>query len=358
MRKSKIIFVVIAYSLLMTAIFAGGLFVLQDFLNANQPLSSSLVYQPSNMELYDSYNSGTITVQLEKMINGTEIMQSYNQELYRHILTYATMFFVLFLVSVAILGFIFYNYQKEELKKAAKQLQNSPRENVISNALSWVRSAYSVMKEQFDSNLNSYKRLHSYLSHEQKNQIAILKANVEITNDPTNLRILNSISDSIDDILTLSENEGASDLSEIDTALVCAQVCDNYKGMANIEFSFSEEANTNIFAKERWVYRAVSNLIDNAVKYSGGGLVKVDVQNKNHSVIISVEDCGIGISEEQMQRIFEHKYRVNELNQDGYGIGLSLVSHVCNLCGGFVFVESKIDVGSTFYISFPEADNS
>lgn len=358
MRKSKVIFILTAYLLLMTAIFAGGLLVLKNFLNTTQPLSSFLVYQPSNMDLYSNYHNGNITVKLDNMITGTAIMQSYHQKLYQQIAIYAAAFFVLFLGSVAILGFVLYHDQKERLKKAAKQFHSAPDKSTLANNLPWVRSAYAMMQEQFQNQLDSYKRLHSYLSHEQKNQIAILKANMEISNDPTNLRILNSLTDSIDDVLTLSENEGTADLSEIDTALVCAQVCDNYKSMADIEFSFSEEGNTNIFAKERWIYRAVSNLIDNAIKYSDGGHIQVGVRNKNHSVVISVEDCGIGISQEEILKIFEHKYRVNRLRPDGYGIGLSLVSHVCNLCGGFVFVESEMGKGSTFYLSFPEANNN
>ena len=74
---------------------------------------------------------------------------------------------------------------------------------------------------------------------------------------------------------------------------------------------------------------------------------------KHKSVIIIVKDHGIGISEEKQNQIFNHNYRINELNKDGYGIGLSLVSHVCDLCQGFVTVESKMQEGTTFYLSFP-----
>lgn len=108
-----------------------------------------------------------------------------------------------------------------------------------------------------------------------------------------------------------------------------------------------------IMAKERWIKRAVSNLLDNAIKYGDGKLVEVVVKRKHHSIIITVSDHGIGISEKKQAEIFNHQYRVNELNKDGYGIGLSLVSHVCELCNGFVIVDSEEGKGSTFYLSFP-----
>lgn len=121
-----------------------------------------------------------------------------------------------------------------------------------------------------------------------------------------------------------------------------------------ITFIFDEDADTEIIAKERWIYRAVANLVSNAVKYGEGKPIEVKVENKKHSVIVSVKDNGIGISPEAQEKIFNHRYRINELNKDGYGIGLSLVSHVCDLCGGFAAVESELGVGSVFYLSFPQ----
>ena len=71
------------------------------------------------------------------------------------------------------------------------------------------------------------------------------------------------------------------------------------------------------------------------------------------SVVVKVSDHGIGICEEEQEKIFQHHYRIQELKKDGYGIGLSLVQHVCDLCGGFVYVESTPHVETSFYLSFP-----
>jgi len=79
----------------------------------------------------------------------------------------------------------------------------------------------------------------------------------------------------------------------------------------------------------------------------------VTVSRQYDSVIIAVKDYGCGIPNDEQNKIFQNRYRVKDLNKDGYGIGLSLVSHVCDLCGGFVWLDSEKDKGSVFYLSFP-----
>lgn len=101
------------------------------------------------------------------------------------------------------------------------------------------------------------------------------------------------------------------------------------------------------------VYRAVSNLIENAIKYGADKPVTVYVGTQKGCPYVSVEDQGIGIRMEQQEKIFESRYRIGSRKKDGYGIGLSLVRHVAELCGGFVWVDSKEGCGSKFKIVFP-----
>ncbi len=106
-------------------------------------------------------------------------------------------------------------------------------------------------------------------------------------------------------------------------------------------FAFTEDQPTLIHGRDRWIYRAVFNLVDNAIKYGEGKLVTVTISNQKGSVIVEVKDHGIGIPQKKQASIFSHQYRVHGLKQDGYGIGLSVVSHVCDLCRGFVYLESE-----------------
>jgi two-component system sensor histidine kinase SenX3 len=102
---------------------------------------------------------------------------------------------------------------------------------------------------------------------------------------------------------------------------------------------------------------AVSNLVDNAIKYSeAGGEVYVELREAGPRVEVSVTDRGVGIPSRDLERIFERFYRVDRARSratGGTGLGLSIVRHVTANHGGSVTVESKEGEGSTFVLSLP-----
>ncbi|MBL8888353.1 MAG: PAS domain-containing protein [Planctomycetaceae bacterium] len=102
---------------------------------------------------------------------------------------------------------------------------------------------------------------------------------------------------------------------------------------------------------------AIVNLLGNAAKYTPeGGRVTFRVDVNSNRVEFSVTDTGIGISEEDLPRVFERFYRCNDdrvREITGSGLGLSLTQEVARLHGGDVNVQSKLNEGSTFSISLP-----
>ena len=101
----------------------------------------------------------------------------------------------------------------------------------------------------------------------------------------------------------------------------------------------------------------LSNLIDNAIKYSKENLViKVTTLNNNGKIIIKVEDNGIGMSKETVKRIFEKFYRAhtgNMHNVKGFGLGMSYVKTVVDAHKGKIKVDSILGKGTTFTMEFP-----
>jgi two-component system sensor histidine kinase SenX3 len=113
-----------------------------------------------------------------------------------------------------------------------------------------------------------------------------------------------------------------------------------------------------VFGNEEQVLAAVANLISNAVAYSDpGSSVSVTTKAEQGSVEISVVDQGIGIPQDEIDRIFERFYRVDPARHrstGGTGLGLSIVKHVAATHGGDVRVWSVEGQGSTFTLTLPQ----
>jgi signal transduction histidine kinase len=110
------------------------------------------------------------------------------------------------------------------------------------------------------------------------------------------------------------------------------------------------------------VVGAITNLLDNAVKYSDpGGPVEVTGEAVDGRLVVQIVDHGIGIPSRDLERIFERFYRVDKARSratGGTGLGLSIVRHVAQLHGGEVTVTSTEGEGSTFRLVLPLAGHT
>ena len=246
------------------------------------------------------------------------------------------------------------------IEETANSLKNIRGETNHANIafpkeLSDIESAFKEAQEEIAFLYTDFENLSSFISHEQKNSLALLRAMIQNECPAVGERAtaqLDCMVKSLDDILTLSANE--SKLEKVDLSLICGMAVDEYKRVyRDISFDFDEDATLYIAGHELMVYRAVSNLIENAIKYGEDKPIAVYVGTQRGCPYVSVEDRGIGICMEQQEKIFESRYRIGSRRKDGYGIGLSLVRHVADLCSGFVWVDSKENCGSKFKIVFP-----
>lgn len=351
----KICTVVIIYSILITTIIIiGVIYFRADSYKKTSNLSGVSTYLLTEQNMTDAYKEGSIIIDGKQIINSNDIGTAYVDITFEKLPFLVFIFSIIIMVTTFLLLSLLQYIQNKDAAYIVDKLSTFDSEDSI-RGHSFITGTYNNIKEKFDRHMEDYKRLNSYLSHDQKNAIAILRAKLELTEDKEYIRYLDNITDNIDDILTLSDNSDVANLEQIDVGLVCAIVCDDYNKLSNkIIFNFNEDVNTMVLAKERWIYRAVSNLLDNAVKYGNNSLVELSVNNIHHSVIITVKDHGIGIDPSEYDKIFDNHYRLSTLKKDGYGIGLSVVSHVCDLCSGFCWVESAKEEGATFTLSFPE----
>jgi signal transduction histidine kinase len=102
------------------------------------------------------------------------------------------------------------------------------------------------------------------------------------------------------------------------------------------------------------VNQVIYNLIDNAIKY--GSAVEVSLRREDRQVVLTVADCGPGIPEEDLPRIFERFYRVDKARSraaGGTGLGLSIVSDTVRRRGGTVEAANRPEGGAVFTVRWP-----
>ena len=107
-----------------------------------------------------------------------------------------------------------------------------------------------------------------------------------------------------------------------------------------------------------WLVQAITNLIDNAIKYSKSGTeIKISLYDKGSFTVFEVSDNGLGIDEEDKKHIFEKFYRSREtmLDVEGNGLGLSITKTIIEKHNGKIWFESEKGKGSKFYFALLKA---
>lgn len=172
------------------------------------------------------------------------------------------------------------------------------------------------------------------------------------------------MSDLVNELISLSKLQGAEALPEmapvsvdeiIDEAIARNQIAADSK---NITLTRGRASGTRVNGDRSLLLTAVSNLVSNAINYSGES-VPVSLSQKvvgDAAVQIRVTDRGIGIAPEHQDRVFERFFRVDKARSrstGGTGLGLAIVKHVVANHGGSVTLWSKVGIGSTFTIELP-----
>ncbi len=219
----------------------------------------------------------------------------------------------------------------------------------------------------------------SNISHELRTPvgaIAILAETLTDETDPETAKRLTGrleqeshrLAIMVDDLLSLTrvEAEEGIEFASVGVSELFAKIVERSGSAAElrgISLAIGGGAGLNVLGDRRQLVSALTNLVDNAMKYSGEkSIVTLDahrVQDEARSLIeLRVTDHGIGIPPRERERIFERFYRVDKArarDTGGTGLGLAIVRHVAVNHGGSVRVDSLEGIGSTFVLVIPEA---
>ena len=183
------------------------------------------------------------------------------------------------------------------------------------------------------------------------------------------INIIQNSSDSllrlINDIIDLSRIE-AEDLeikrSDLSIRDLFIELNDLYtvelvkRDKADIVFSYNlPEENIVIQTDPIRLRQVLSNLLNNALKFTTHGTITLSCIRKGKEIIFAVSDTGTGIKEEDKKKIFDHftKFNYQGMNTEGSGIGLSIAEKLVSLLKGKIWFESVFGKGSTFFFSIP-----
>lgn len=125
-----------------------------------------------------------------------------------------------------------------------------------------------------------------------------------------------------------------------------------------VELEIHDQMPQSIIGDEDKFDQILTNLLNNAIKYSEGGTITIHAWDAGENIKIGIQDQGIGIPSDQVEKVFERFHRVN--NDDnrkiyGTGLGLFLVKHLVEQIHlGHIWAESELGVGSTFYFEVPK----
>ena len=168
-----------------------------------------------------------------------------------------------------------------------------------------------------------------------------------------------SLLDMINTMLVISEVEagvGKLELEEMDSVALVRDACELFQPIAEdkgVAIVCNTPDTRSYRGDIRKIQRMISNLIDNAIKYTPrGGKVTVSIRRDGKTIVLSVADTGLGISPTDIPNIFERFYRCDQSrSQEGIGLGLSLARAIARSHGGDITVSSAPGEGSAFTVN-------
>ena len=260
--------------------------------------------------------------------------------------------------------------QGQELSKRIPVLK-------IKDELGQLALTFNEMMNRLENSFAQMRQFSSDASHELRTPLTVLKGQNELILSKqrkpeeyqevisSNLEEINYMSKVLEDLFVLSksdENQVNIDYKPVDLRALVEEVCKHAEILAeekNIKIIIAFLELIEIQGDEVRLRQMVWNVLQNGIKYTQqGGELKISLQNEGDFALLTIQDTGIGIPEEDLPLIFNRFYRVDKArtrDEGGSGLGLSICRQIAEAHKGKIEVESKLGVGTRFKICLPNS---
>lgn len=229
-----------------------------------------------------------------------------------------------------------------------------------------------ITKRKLQQQVELQNKIISIIAHDVRNPVASLKSIIELSNndlitadEANELAVMTD--KQIDDVLSLLDDLLDWGKIQLNNQNVIEVVTVNLYSLVESIFERQQAA---VFIKENTLLNLIENdfvlhtdenilrfilrnIIGNAIKFTTTGTITIDAQKTEQSVVISIQDTGVGITKEVIEKIMTTSNKYTSLgtnNEKGTGLGLVFVKDFIYLLKGKMWVESEVNKGTTFYI--------
>lgn len=250
----------------------------------------------------------------------------------------------------------------------------------VNDEIGRLASTFNEMIAKLQESFRQVKRFTADASHELKTPLTILRGEVEVGLKKkrnlgeyrqilaSNLEEIDRMSRIVDDLLTLSRadmGEFKLEREEVDLSCLAREVWEDLQLLAQekgVHLQYMNDGFSKVEGDPLLLRQLILNLVENGVKYTpSGGEVELRVRGslEKKTVIIQVSDTGVGIDQEDLERVFDRFFRVDKARlrkTGGTGLGLSICRWIAQAHQGQIGVESLPGKGSAFTVSIPMKD--
>ncbi len=246
--------------------------------------------------------------------------------------------------------------------------------------------SFNQMTDQLDEAFAMQSRFSVSAAHELRTPIAVLRTKLDVFKKKerkqheydelvgTMETYIDRLSAIIANLLELTETSELGEVEDVSLDAVITTVVDDLESVAqnnmvNVQVDMqidahsdtkSEAQNITVKGNANLLYRAIYNLVENAIRYNHKeGSVNITLETEGQERLVTIADTGVGIAPEQRELVFEPFYRVNKSRSrefGGAGIGLSLVKTILKRHGASITVSENTPQGSVFTIRIPLVD--